>query len=1084
MPNKLDLICRDSSRGSSIGVSKELAKKMIAKLDAINSNTSEMFDCLNSLLSHQKEFIQEFKDYSKKQSSDSAIESEEERKKKMESREEDRRRRMDEREEDRRRRMDEREEDRKKRLDREEELRQERENKEFEERQKINETHAQKQTKILEDREEMLAQIVKEREEDRKKRLNATSEHSIKLLDERESKRREQEDILFAIQRQEREAKLQYELQREQLLNDRISNKLTHEQLKDMLALQKQVIQMELIAKREEERQKKKEESEKRRKESIDKREAERAEKALERQRLKESKERAQREKQAERLRIRREKEEISKKRKEELHAARVTRAQKVANAKRGTIMGAANSLGSMMSFGSLVGGGATLLGMGTVIMPMLIGIIGNTFEKLFGGNSFYESLKTNLSDAIAKGFDLFVEYFPKWVKFSATKIIPAIGKFLWESIVTFKNMLLHLWKITYGRYVDKWDEELSKFPIYKNIRDFFVKIYKTLDEYILTPLSSLKWDDITKGFEKMIDYIVDIPRKITEYYEDRTLPIRRLMGDPNASVMQDIDARNKAIQTNKTSPVQTYQNPAAPSVLATTPFVQRTESEKEAVKSKKPVLEIFKKKDFGETSNAPVKINKSDAEYFSEKYPNKGLFERAMESIGNFSIFGEAQASTMSDKVAARAQKDIDTILNVNKTPPVSQPSTTMGHTSTVSGVLTNINDTYKPVTPQYPSSPQRQTSIQPLSVPSQIKNSPSVLRVPQTTPDTPPLQQTPQTNTGAVKRNDSTDGSPKRNGKKSFVVNPGDPDKYRSILDTIAAVESTSEGGYNAYNSGTYNDKVVRSGDSRRLLGKALTDMTIDEIMERGAIKDARDPNRIFAAGRYQIIPSTLKGLVKSTKIDTSQKFTPEVQDYLATFKLHERGVIDAINKGDYLLAQNRMAMEWAGMPVATTMVNHKGKVRHAGQSYYSDSVNKANASIAVEAQKALRGEKIDLSRFEGGKKKKNLAHSSPTGSGEGLRFKDGQQTSSFSTAKSGGISNVQGAPVGETKAENSGLSIAQGTLELFKQIRNLSRQPVVVNNSNNVQPPQQSQQQIPHAYSSVNDKEFTKLLVDRAT
>ena len=115
-------------------------------------------------------------------------------------------------------------------------------------------------------------------------------------------------------------------------------------------------------------------------------------------------------------------------------------------------------------------------------------------------------------------------------------------------------------------------------------------------------------------------------------------------------------------------------------------------------------------------------------------------------------------------------------------------------------------------------------------------------------------------------------------------YSTNAGD---YKELLDLIASVESKSAGGYNAYNEGGASGgyKVVGyGGDSRNgPLRRSLIDMTVREIMAHQ--KNLNPP--IHAAGRYQIIGSTLKALINGnygqTGVNVNDKFTPDVQDKL---------------------------------------------------------------------------------------------------------------------------------------------------------------------------------------------------------
>ena len=115
-------------------------------------------------------------------------------------------------------------------------------------------------------------------------------------------------------------------------------------------------------------------------------------------------------------------------------------------------------------------------------------------------------------------------------------------------------------------------------------------------------------------------------------------------------------------------------------------------------------------------------------------------------------------------------------------------------------------------------------------------------------------------------------------------YSTNAGD---YKELLDLIASKESSSAGGYNAYNEGGASggyQVVGYGGDSRKgPLRRALTDMTIKEIMSHQ--KNVNPP--IHAAGRYQIIGSTLASLMRGgygpTGVRMDDKFTPDVQDKL---------------------------------------------------------------------------------------------------------------------------------------------------------------------------------------------------------
>lgn len=116
-----------------------------------------------------------------------------------------------------------------------------------------------------------------------------------------------------------------------------------------------------------------------------------------------------------------------------------------------------------------------------------------------------------------------------------------------------------------------------------------------------------------------------------------------------------------------------------------------------------------------------------------------------------------------------------------------------------------------------------------------------------------------------------------------------------HKQALDIIAGPESG--GNYNAMNQGTDSQgRILGSGDSKKIIGKALTDMTIGEVMDRQDEskypRGARPDRGIHAAGKYQIIGSTMKEAVKLSGLSKSDKFSPENQDLLGIAVLKSQG------------------------------------------------------------------------------------------------------------------------------------------------------------------------------------------------
>jgi len=183
--------------------------------------------------------------------------------------------------------------------------------------------------------------------------------------------------------------------------------------------------------------------------------------------------------------------------------------------------------------------------------------------------------------------------------------------------------------------------------------------------------------------------------------------------------------------------------------------------------------------------------------------------------------------------------------------------------------------------------------------------------------------------------------------------------------LLDMIAQGESAGAGGYNAMNQGTPGGgPVIGSGDSQKIIKKKLTDMTVGEIMDKGAKPNddaakRKENGLIFAAGRYQIIPKTLEALVKQGVVSKDDRFDEETQDKLGMALIKGTGALKLAAAGNYEEAQNALAKTWASIPLATDVGNKK-----AGQSYYQAAgQNTAHSGLDVKGALMASGSSLSL-------------------------------------------------------------------------------------------------------------------------
>jgi len=124
------------------------------------------------------------------------------------------------------------------------------------------------------------------------------------------------------------------------------------------------------------------------------------------------------------------------------------------------------------------------------------------------------------------------------------------------------------------------------------------------------------------------------------------------------------------------------------------------------------------------------------------------------------------------------------------------------------------------------------------------------------------------------------------KKGGENGGGGTPGSSGRllpiHKKALDIISGPESG--GDYNAMNNGQAGD---RPGGSKKWLGKNLTDMTFGEV------KDFQNNKQtLWAAGRYQFIPSSLKVAQRGAGLKDSDKFDEANQDLMGVALLKIQG------------------------------------------------------------------------------------------------------------------------------------------------------------------------------------------------
>jgi hypothetical protein len=174
------------------------------------------------------------------------------------------------------------------------------------------------------------------------------------------------------------------------------------------------------------------------------------------------------------------------------------------------------------------------------------------------------------------------------------------------------------------------------------------------------------------------------------------------------------------------------------------------------------------------------------------------------------------------------------------------------------------------------------------------------------------------------------------------------------REAADPVLSLVSRGEGNYNSFNRGTAGDSVrIKASDK---FGSDLTKMTVGQIMELQSGSGGEGGTRkLFAAGRYQIIPSTMKQMMNdpASGISPSELFSPETQDKMMMYLMSEKRpeVFEYVNSDRHDPALLRLAARGMAKEFASVADPDSGLSRYGGVGG-----NKASISVA-EIYKALR-------------------------------------------------------------------------------------------------------------------------------
>lgn len=181
-------------------------------------------------------------------------------------------------------------------------------------------------------------------------------------------------------------------------------------------------------------------------------------------------------------------------------------------------------------------------------------------------------------------------------------------------------------------------------------------------------------------------------------------------------------------------------------------------------------------------------------------------------------------------------------------------------------------------------------------------------------------------------------------------------------NFFNDILRGESKTYNDYNYYDSSGLHSWIEgRNNSSYGTLTKPLSEYTIGEIKVFQANSRSKSPGQLFATGRYQIIPNTLKGQQVKAGLTDSDIYNKTNQDKLGLSLIFSRKKVSKYIKGEIENNQENleksaldMAMIWSSLGVPYN-VNNKQK----NQSYYANDRASVDTSIVQKNLQEFRKE-----------------------------------------------------------------------------------------------------------------------------
>ena len=232
-------------------------------------------------------------------------------------------------------------------------------------------------------------------------------------------------------------------------------------------------------------------------------------------------------------------------------------------------------------------------------------------------------------------------------------------------------------------------------------------------------------------------------------------------------------------------------------------------------------------------------------------------------------------------------------------------------------------------------------------------------------------------------------------------------------ALAANISKYESGDKG-YNAYNRGDFFLAKKNEGAYLKSNNIDFSKMTISDYLKRtnknlkaGGLLDPSDPNVLFAVGKYQLIPGTMKVMAEKLKLDPDKTYlTPEIQDMLFAKGLTTKGGGGRFAVDDYINGKEGATRDAAILALAMEFASVGVPYDIKAKSLFKNTLPH-----------------VDLKKGETFYKKPggfNAAHNPPEAVGDALDYDRAQKLNKSSTTQSSPANNT-GVTINNSSVNN---------------------------------------------------------------